>query len=1285
MPQAAAYWVASYFVYAGTAAYTIAFVTTYVVATLAITVGLSKISSALMGKPKGVSGSESRKHVVRDSTHGRAILYGEGITSGVLAYINTTGTKNEYIDFVIVLAGHQITEISDVYFDANKIPFAAINSGAAAGGSVGTYTQDGKPGKYQPRDIEGISVPNAYIYKYLGTDTQAASSVLASAYQEEWSSNHRLLGCAYVHVRLRRDSDAYANGAPNNFRFGYKGAKVYDPRLDSTNGGAGAHRVDVPSTWAHSANAALCTADYLIGGAITNSASRVNMRGFGAAPADVDWPTVIATANICDELVTVPVAATQARYRCDGVLSMSEATSENLELLLTSMMGQLVYSSGLYRMFAGVYDAPALTLNETDLASGLSFITGTSRGERFNAVRGTRWDRVNGTEVEFLPRTDPAYEADDGGRRLYRDIQLPFTDDEYRAQRIAQLILRRSREQQTLVWRGNLGCLRVGVWETVAVTVAELGISNKTFRCLSRTVSSEDAGHVVELTLREEFVNTYADPIEADYGDLTPSNPQPVAGGALYPPVAFTTTSVAGGIQFNITPHPSTDTGVLYDIAQYSGGTPVASATTIWSGAVTAVSIPFADQVTRYYWVRTRRNAIVSDWFPVGNGTPGIALAAGAGPAGEAGISIQLTRPHASIMAYADGTVLSLATANGYFYLYLGADQVATASVVYSVVSHVGCTGTIAANGYYSVTAMSANEATLVLRAVYAGKTYEAWFTLSKILAGIEVVALLPTTNLFNGRTVYLNTNGKLYRYSTVNSPIGWTSMVPATDITGTLVAAQLAAGSVTVAKFASGITPIEIVGTLPVSGNYAGRMVFLTTDKKVYRYDVTLAQFTKEVDGGDIKADSITAGQIAAGAIGADEIAANSITAGKLRVGAAGAALNADPNLTDATAWTVGGNGLVFATVADGKVGNTVARTTGAGVQGNALGAAFVPFDPSKTYRVRCWIRAVSGAASYAYMGVALNDAAGVNIAGAGTYWYYAASGVLPPSTWTQYVGEFGAGTAKPFPANGRTMTPLFILSYAGGTSVHEVQDVRIEEQVPSTLIADGAITTNHIAANTITAGMIQSNVINSDHIAANTIYGNKIITGSLTAAQMATNTITAVSGVLADACITTAKITDLSVDTIKITNGAVTASVSVVVDRAGGTHPQPAGTAGTFTDMPGAVITVTGIPTTGSRVVVAMSSVVAASSFENPSLVEWRLKRNDNLILTGPAVDLPGWTSPGGDSTMVVSWNFVDNTPSTVYRTYQLQATNWDQGVAVNNFGRWYETQLLATVLKR
>jgi hypothetical protein len=123
------------------------------------------------------------------------------------------------------------------------------------------------------------------------------------------------------------------------------------------------------------------------------------------------------------------------------------------------------------------------------------------------------------------------------------------------------------------------------------------------------------------------------------------------------------------------------------------------------------------------------------------------------------------------------------------------------------------------------------------------------------LLAGITTVDTLPASGVLN-QVIMLVPPGRLYR---------WNGSAWVTSVFGGIEDASL-----TTAAFASSIRPLEIVATLPATGNFAGRLVFLTTDGKIYRYN---GGWTKAVDGADILADSIVAGKIAAGAISAAEL----------------------------------------------------------------------------------------------------------------------------------------------------------------------------------------------------------------------------------------------------------------------------------------------------------------------------------------------------------------------------------------------------------------------------
>lgn len=158
---------------------------------------------------------------------------------------------------------------------------------------------------------------------------------------------------------------------------------------------------------------------------------------------------------------------------------------------------------------------------------------------------------------------------------------------------------------------------------------------------------------------------------------------------------------------------------------------------------------------------------------------------------------------------------------------------------------------------------------------------------------GIEIVTSLPTTAPQN-KVVFNITTNKFHKYisgawTTVSEPISFTN--------------QIAEGSITTKMFASGIRPYEIVDSLPIENNFNGRICYLTSDSKIYRYsdaygwicniaasDITGTMASdllplNSIGVSHIKNNSITADKIADGSVTTLKIANESIVAAHLTI----------------------------------------------------------------------------------------------------------------------------------------------------------------------------------------------------------------------------------------------------------------------------------------------------------------------------------------------------------------------------------------------------------------
>ena len=174
---------------------------------------------------------------------------------------------------IIVLAGHELAAISNIYLDDKIVSLDA--EGFVTSGDWNSKVR---------------------IKKHLGDQTTADADLLAESNQIDAAFVGN--GLAYLYVRLEYDQDAFANGVPL-FTALVNGRKLYDPRTLNTS---------------FSANAALAIRDYITA-------------DFGLNDPAIDDLSYASSANVADEAVALSNQGTEARYEINGVVSSSARSS----------------------------------------------------------------------------------------------------------------------------------------------------------------------------------------------------------------------------------------------------------------------------------------------------------------------------------------------------------------------------------------------------------------------------------------------------------------------------------------------------------------------------------------------------------------------------------------------------------------------------------------------------------------------------------------------------------------------------------------------------------------------------------------------------------------------------------------------------------------------------------------------------------------------------------------------------------------------------------------------
>lgn len=419
--------------------------------------------------------SRTRTLTAREPVAPWRIIYGQTRLGGAITYLEGSN-NNQYLHLVITLSGHELEEITTVYFDNDAL------------------TLDGSGNVTAPSKYAGF----ARIKKSLGSEAGQPFADLVTESNGLWTNSHLQTGRGKIYVRLLYDGNAFPNGIPNITAL-VKGRKVYDPRSATT-------------VW--SDNAALCFNDYL-----TNAS-------FGAGvdyATQVDEAALIAAANVCDEAVTLDAGGTEDRYTCNGVIEVATSPEDVLPRLASCMAGRFTYVSGTWTIYAGAYVTPSIELTVGDLRGPIQVETLLSKRDLFNSVRGVFIDPNRLYQAtDFPPVTSASYIAQDNDEELWMNMDLPFTQSGATAQRIAKIELERVRQQISIQLQCKFGAYRLIPGDTFLLTLDKYGWNQKPFEVSEVSFVVQDDILGVNITARETASAVY-DWSTADEGAIDPA------------------------------------------------------------------------------------------------------------------------------------------------------------------------------------------------------------------------------------------------------------------------------------------------------------------------------------------------------------------------------------------------------------------------------------------------------------------------------------------------------------------------------------------------------------------------------------------------------------------------------------------------------------------------------------------------------------------------------------------------------------------------------------------
>lgn len=456
---------------------------------------MSGISSEAGAIANALTTNRGIAETTRQPAANQQIIYGQQRTGGVIIKQRPSGSSDDQMNYVIVLAGHECQSIQNLYLDGRQVHWLGsgggfgVRNGVGFGGVADNNSHTGPNGVQY--NFGGTGHSGIYCEARYGDQLDGDIIGALTANCPEWAGDGKgsspwVGGCTYVYLKIEYNTQLFPNEPEIRFTVNGKN-NIWDPRTQ---------------TYGYTNNWALVAADI-----ITDPI-------FGLGDNKVNQLNLIAAANICDEqvqLAAIP-GADESRYTCNYHYDTSVAPGDALQAIMPGAGAGYSQIGGEYYLWPAVWQGSSFSFDGSHLTAPFQWSSYRSVPDRINRVNGTyiaptypynvagnlydqngfyNGEAQNNFPFAFQPTSFPQFAVDklhgypsdewltaDGGTEHPYELTLSSVLSITQAQRLAKIVLMRNRFEGTAVLEMNLSSYVMQPKDVFEFTFAPLNWTN---------------------------------------------------------------------------------------------------------------------------------------------------------------------------------------------------------------------------------------------------------------------------------------------------------------------------------------------------------------------------------------------------------------------------------------------------------------------------------------------------------------------------------------------------------------------------------------------------------------------------------------------------------------------------------------------------------------------------------------------------------------------------------------------------------------------------------------